>query len=200
MISDAGTRTARAEARRLQVIEAARSCFQQFGFHGASMAQIACAAAMSVGQIYRFFPSKEAIIEAIVEEEAERKIRHIAAIETAIVLRGPSPCEPELRINAGPVAGPHSEADVSLFLEIVAEAARNPTVADILRRADRRVQERAERMVMTARPDWSIDRVRDTNALIASILDGAWVRSIVNPGAERESLDRMRRQVIAGLF
>jgi TetR/AcrR family transcriptional regulator, repressor for uid operon len=49
-----------AEARREQVLDAAAHCFRRHGYHGASMAEIAGAAAMSPGHIYHYFQSKEA--------------------------------------------------------------------------------------------------------------------------------------------
>src|SRR3954469_2822283 len=57
------------EARRQQILDAACDCVRQAGFHGASMAEIAQAAGLSVGQIYRYFENKEAIIAAIVARD-----------------------------------------------------------------------------------------------------------------------------------
>ena len=64
----------RAERRDQQVqriLEAAKACFLRSGFQGASMHQICAEVGMSPGALYRYFPSKEAIIEAICE--ADRK-------------------------------------------------------------------------------------------------------------------------------
>ena len=57
----------RSRQRRDQVLTAAAARFQDRGFHGASMSEIAVASGMSVGHIYHYFQNKEAIIEAIVE-------------------------------------------------------------------------------------------------------------------------------------
>ena len=53
------------EARRQQIVDAASTCARRAGFHGASMAEIAHAAGLSVGQIYRYFENKEAIGEIL---------------------------------------------------------------------------------------------------------------------------------------
>ena len=58
-----------AEARRQQIVDAASACVRRAGFHGASMAEIAHAAGLSVGQIYRYFANKEAIIADIVARD-----------------------------------------------------------------------------------------------------------------------------------
>ena len=56
------------QARRAEIVAAAQRCFAAKGLHGASVADIAREAGLSVGQLYRIFASKEAIIEAIVSE------------------------------------------------------------------------------------------------------------------------------------
>lgn len=55
------------EARRAEILEAARQVFVAKGCDAASMQQIAKAAGVSAGNIYRYFPSKEALIIAVCE-------------------------------------------------------------------------------------------------------------------------------------
>ena len=54
---------------RQRIIDAAIACFERDGFHGASMQEICAEAGMSPGALYRYFPSKVAIIAAIAEAE-----------------------------------------------------------------------------------------------------------------------------------
>src|SRR5581483_8988259 len=77
----------RDQQHRDQIVEAARDCVVRHGFHGTSMGQIAAAANMSVGQIYRYFPSKEAIVHAIVERIVEQ--REQVMVERPGRLNGP---------------------------------------------------------------------------------------------------------------
>src|SRR5260370_42103758 len=65
----------RDQARRDQIVTAARQCVVRHGFHAATMAEIAAAARMSVGQIYRYFPNKEAIVHAIVERIVAQRLQ-----------------------------------------------------------------------------------------------------------------------------
>lgn len=61
------------QEQRKRILDAAMACFVRDGFHGASMQKICAEAGMSPGALYRYFPSKESIIAAIVEgERAER--------------------------------------------------------------------------------------------------------------------------------
>lgn len=55
----------RREAKRAEVVSAARRCFARGGFHQTSMPDIAAAAGVSAGAPYRYFASKEEIILAI---------------------------------------------------------------------------------------------------------------------------------------
>ena len=52
------------EARRQQILEAARACFARQGFHQTSIKDICQEAGLSPGAVYRYFPSKEHIIAA----------------------------------------------------------------------------------------------------------------------------------------
>src|SRR3981081_1960655 len=61
----------RNRARRDQILSAATKCFVENGFHGSSMAELAKRAGMSVGHIYHYYESKDAIIEAIVDRDIE---------------------------------------------------------------------------------------------------------------------------------
>mgnify|MGYP003344784275 CR=1 FL=1 len=60
------------KSSRDRVLAAARDLFNSHGFHQTSMAELASAAQVSVGQIYRLFKGKEDIIEAIVHADADQ--------------------------------------------------------------------------------------------------------------------------------
>ena len=52
-------------ARREQILEAARACFRRNGLHNTSMQDRIHEAGLSVGAVYRYFKSKDEIINAI---------------------------------------------------------------------------------------------------------------------------------------
>lgn len=118
--------------RRGEIIAAARYCFVRHGFHAASMASIAQRASMSVGQIYRYFASKEAIVQTIVQGIAAKRLARM----------------PSGRWSDMPVKLAHrclaaideDQDDDVLMLEVVAEATRNPEVAAIVREYDRQLR------------------------------------------------------------
>ena len=57
--------------RVAELMEAAASVIQQRGFEAATMAEIAARADAKIGSLYRFFPSKEAMADALMQHYAE---------------------------------------------------------------------------------------------------------------------------------
>ena len=54
------------------ILEAAERAFVRNGFHATTMQHVADEAGMSAGNLYRYFPSKEAIVEGLCElDQAE---------------------------------------------------------------------------------------------------------------------------------
>jgi TetR/AcrR family transcriptional regulator, transcriptional repressor of aconitase len=56
------------DARRDQILRAARRCFLRDGFHATSMQDLFAEAGLSSGAVYRYFASKDEMIVAIAEE------------------------------------------------------------------------------------------------------------------------------------
>jgi len=59
------------EARRLQILQAAKSVFADAGFQTSTMADVAKAAGLSYGAVYWYFPSKEELFHALMQMEEE---------------------------------------------------------------------------------------------------------------------------------
>ncbi len=64
--------------RRAEILDAAERCFARSGFHRTSMQEICAEAAMSAGNLYRYFPSKEAIIAGIAERNRAEAAQRFA--------------------------------------------------------------------------------------------------------------------------
>lgn len=73
----------RAEAQRERILCTALKCFIEYVSHAASMANIADAAQMSAGPMYRYFEHKNAIVLAIVRRQLEEKCGAIRGLHAS---------------------------------------------------------------------------------------------------------------------
>jgi TetR/AcrR family transcriptional regulator, transcriptional repressor of aconitase len=70
------------DARREQILAAARRCFLRDGFHATSMQDLFAEAGLSSGAVYSYFASKDDVIVAIAEENMRGVTEMIHAIAT----------------------------------------------------------------------------------------------------------------------
>ena len=68
------------DARREQILAAARRCFLRDGFHATSMQDLFAEADLSAGAVYSYFASKDDVITAIAEENLQVAADMIQAI------------------------------------------------------------------------------------------------------------------------
>ncbi|WP_428945987.1 TetR/AcrR family transcriptional regulator [Pantoea sp. FN060301] len=182
-------RDARHHQRQDEIIRAARRCFRREGFHGASMARLAEEARLSVGQIYRYFINKEAIIEEIVRRIIDARLIHMEEAASTVNLP---------RLLASRTL--HPEEDDALMLEVAAEATRNPVVARMLVDADERMFVQACLNVKKAHPALSDERVRAGVELLAALIEGTSFRRLAPQKASPEQLCTLYQQLIEQLF
>jgi len=71
------------EARRAQILNAARRCFVRQGFHETSMQELLAEAGLSSGAVYGYFSSKDELIVAIAEDNISQSALYCAASPTA---------------------------------------------------------------------------------------------------------------------
>jgi AcrR family transcriptional regulator len=64
----------RTDAKREEILDTARAAFLELGYERTSMAEIATRVGGSKATLYGYFPSKEALFMAIIEQLAERYI------------------------------------------------------------------------------------------------------------------------------
>ncbi|SNX73668.1 TetR family transcriptional regulator [Cereibacter ovatus] len=109
-----------------EILDLIRGTFAEKGFDGASMQDLARAAGMSVGNFYRYFPSKAAIVEAIV-------MRDLASVERdfALVVSSPDPMGRLREILRYRIDVQLCQEDSPLWAEITAMAHRNPEIGQI---------------------------------------------------------------------
>ncbi|MFD6424372.1 TetR/AcrR family transcriptional regulator [Streptomyces sp. NPDC060198] len=109
------------EARRRQIIDAARARFAAHGFARTSMTDLVEASGLSIGAIYRYFKSKDEIVAAICEQSSQAFPAELTAETIHDFLQ-------HIRILA------REEDHARLVAQIYAEAAVTPSLAALVSR------------------------------------------------------------------
>lgn len=189
----------RAEARREQIRAAAADCFRRHGFHGTSIAQISKAAGMSPGHIYHYFENKEAIIADIVAQDLEHVLTLIAELRSARDVQ-----EAMVERAAEAVSEHLDPRTAALRLEIVAEAARNPRIAETVRDADRLTREGLAETIRnirrTAGRQDSEPAIAGMVELIAAMFEGLQIRAVRHPDIDQAQVVETYRHVLRDLL
>ena len=171
--------------RRARILDAAERCFVRSGFHRTTMQDVAAEAKMSPGNLYRYFPSKDAIAGGLAERdraEVAEDFNALAGTEDFI--------DSFARLGRKHFEEKPREKAI-LCLEIWAEATRNPHFAAITAAFDADVVERLTAVFARTKANGDVAEGVDPRAaaLLLSILaDGLFVRRAVAPSfdARRE--------------
>jgi AcrR family transcriptional regulator len=131
--------TPTAEERSHEILASIRQAFAEKGFDGASMQDLARAAGMSVGNFYRYFPSKAAIVEAMCGYDLAEIQGEFAEIQQSA-----SPM-PYLRNRILAHFDEEGMKDGQLWAEITAAALRKPEIGA----ASRQMEETIVTMLAT---------------------------------------------------
>lgn len=208
MLPPQDTKEKRIGARRDQIIAAARICFRKHGFHGAGMAEIAKLSQLSVGQIYRYFANKEAIIEEIVRRMVAKKIALITGnahnlLQMAENLANRRIGEfhlTEPRAGEQETPDEQTEIDHALMLEVAAEATRNPLVEKIWRESECDLFNQAKATMSKAYPHWSDEELNNRVEVVAVICEGTAFRHLTTQHANAQALEKLYNQLFGQLF
>lgn len=171
--------------RRAEILTAAQCCFARSGFHQTSMQEICAEARMSPGNLYRYFPSKEAIIAGIAERDRADVREQFKAVENA----------PEVFAALAALARYHlverSGDEIALWAEIMAESRRNPDVARIHEGVEQEVKSLLADLLRRATGGGEITPDLDFEGIavvLMALADGLAWRRAVEPGFDAEAI------------
>lgn len=175
---------AAAEERRARILDAAERCFVRSGFHRTTMQDVAAESGMSPGNLYRYFPSKDAIVAGLCERDRTMVAEDFSRLDGS--------SEDFLDAFAS-LARKHFEDEprerAILCLEIWAEATRNPAVAAMSRDFDCDIVGRLSDLFRQAQGRGAIAPGLDPEGLavtIAIMANGLFVRRAVAPDFDPE--------------
>ena len=171
--------------RRDEILAAAQRCFVRSGFHGASMQDICAEAGMSPGNLYRYFPSKEAIIAGIAERDRAEVGQQFARADLSQGLF------PVLEGMVQHYFAEHPRERVLLCTEIMSEARRNPEIARISNSFDADVRKWLIGLFRAAAERGDIPGDIDLDGVVTVLMliaDGVWWRRALDPQFKPETV------------
>lgn len=178
------------DAKQDAILDGVRQAFLHKGFAGASMQDLAKACGMSAGNFYRYYPSKAAIVEALVS----RDLDEIGAAFGFIEASG-TPLE-ALRMGLFQrVEEDSCAADGTLWAEIMATAFRSPEIGAITGRIETAVVGhlcRAMARVVGVSEDEVHARVAGHATVLVLLIKGSAMHRDADEGARRRRLDALK--------
>jgi len=122
----------RGKQRVAALIDAGAELFAEKGYEATTMTEIASRAGAAIGSLYQFFPSKEALAEALFNRFAERAAASFARVEE--LAPGRSPAElAHLLIDYKIALGTDRDAAIALSGSVAGIVERRKPLGDALR-------------------------------------------------------------------
>jgi AcrR family transcriptional regulator len=192
------TRAERRDQQTQRILDAAKACFVRSGFQGASMHDICAEAGMSPGALYRYFSSKEAIIEAICEADRREDAK---IFET--VFSNPNVVDGLVYGAMTHIRYVHETNAAPLFAQICAEAMRNGSVESTCRFHMEQVQAMFRDYIGAALERGEIDPVAELDVLVPTlmaIVHGMALNDLPSLGIPYEKLEALARGSLEGML
>lgn len=124
------------------ILTAATYVLGERGFAGATTNRIAVRAGVNVGTLYRYFPSKDALLGALVEREARATLD---AVDAALERTARQPIDDVIAALFEATLAP-SQLDARVHRELVEQLGRSGRV-DVLRDLEQKIGARLERVI-----------------------------------------------------
>ncbi len=165
--------------RHALILDAAERCFVRAGFHRTTMQDVAAEAGMSAGNLYRYFPSKDAIVVGLSERDRRDVAESFAAMQAA---------GGDFMASFAELGRRHFEDEprekAVLCLEIWAEATRNPVFGKLSAEFAEDIIERLTGLLEAAKSAGNISPTMDSRTIatvICTLADGMFVRRAILP-------------------
>ena len=188
-------------ARRQQILDAAFACFSRNGFHQTTMQHICGEAELSPGAVYRYFDSKEAIIEASCLAGQQRTADAFEAAaqqgETLEVL------DELVNVFYGAMDEVYSHQDLCHRVQLWGEALRNVRVHEVITRIRGVPIDGLERVVHRAQSLGEINPdlpARSVARLLMATYDGLVLQKAIHPDLDVEGYMAALKALYSGDF
>jgi AcrR family transcriptional regulator len=186
-------------ARRQQILDAARTCFARNGFHTTSMQDVIREAELSVGAVYRYFDSKEALIEAV----AEQVVGLIVGELDSVIEMRPLPPLVDVMDRVLRVVETQSGADgaARMAIHVWGEALRNPRLRELVAGVYQTIRARFVRLAAQACEGGQLPPGTDpeeAGMVLFGLVPGFLLQLVLIGGANRSQYLRGLDALLAG--
>jgi TetR/AcrR family transcriptional regulator, repressor for uid operon len=164
--------------RRARILDAAERSFCRSGFHRTTMQDVAVEAGMSPGNLYRYFPSKDALVAGLCERDRLNLGREFSELGTTA-----GDFLAAFRALGRKHFDESNTAKAKLCLEIWAEATRNPAIAALQAEFDNTLVEQLAAAFERAKESGFVHpsvNARAVASIISKLGDGLFVRRAVS--------------------
>lgn len=184
----------RHEDRRREILEAAKRCFARDGLRGASVSGICAEAGISPGHLYHYFKSKEAILGAIAQ-----MVLHAATEQFSRTMES-SDAVAALISDAQHAKARNEHGGSGLMFDMLAEAGRNPALAQVLQDHSRAMQRLLAGVLRKGQARGRIDPSLDAEmaaSVLIGVVDGSKAMTVRDPSLDRAGMIELLRTLIA---
>jgi AcrR family transcriptional regulator len=189
------------ELRKQQILDAAATCFSRRGFHQTTMQDICREVELSPGAVYRYFPSKEAIIEGMCSRGQEA---NAAGLEQGLEAQGTLDAFDQLiRIFFLEMDNLKSFEVCALNVELIAESPRNERVQKLQARTIQDVLVRLVAFMQASQRTGDVDPALDAEAIARVMIaqyQGLITQRLVEPEIDIASYAEVLRSLYCGKF
>lgn len=171
--------TPKAEKKRQEILKAAAKRFRKTGFHQTSMQEICAETALGPGAVYRYFPSKDAIIEAMAEDERTEARAILSDL-------GETGNFDDVLQSIGKALNERykNNSDTGMMTEVYAEGLRNKHVGLLVRKSENEWIDGLTGLLQKAQANEQIDSTIDARhaaLLLTAMWDGMIIRNAYHP-------------------
>lgn len=162
------------EQRREAILDAACDDFAEKGFTATTMAHIAKRVGMSVGNLYNYFSSKDAILSALAQRESSQNAEYARRF-----IRGEISHSEQRNNLIAHIKERMKPMQARVMLEVFVEATHNDKIAEIVHRYDEDV--RAFLTEIYTQAGLTPEQIDAKIAVNMVLMDGIMIRTLAQP-------------------
>lgn len=188
------------DARRNEIIEAARKCFLEKGFHNTTMQDIYAATNLSPGAVYNYFASKEEIVVASIKGYTDWSISSLK------LLISENPDESFIKYFQflfSSITQNDGAKDFSVSLDFYSEATRNRHIREVMinsmNSTGLKLIEPVKRKQSAGMINPRLDPLSIAHVMVGMVFAGA-VHKMIEPDFNMEDFGKACEAMIKGTF